>query len=111
MPLSQSPVRIQELPSEHFLHFEPPQSTSLSEPFAISSLHVASAHCPSTQLKLWQSSSCLQLSSVWQRLGEQLSPQSVADSRPFFTPSPQPGAAQTPTWQTPEAQSFGTTQI
>jgi hypothetical protein len=61
------------------------------------------------QTKLWQSSLCTQLSSAGQRLGEQLSPQSVADSRPLRTPSSQLGAAQLLAWQTPELQSLGTT--
>ena len=44
MPLWQSVAALHARPSTHLPHFDPPQSTSLSTPFATWSAHVGATH-------------------------------------------------------------------
>jgi hypothetical protein len=72
----------------------PPQSTSVSAPLTMPSMHVATAHLPPMQSRLSQSSPCLQLLPVPQR-GHIPPPQSTSVSFPSGTPFTQLGWVQT----------------
>ena len=82
----------------------PPQSTSVSSPFATESLQLGAAHVCAVQTPLVQSGPTAQPIPTSQ--GEQAGPpQSRLVSEPFFTPSLQVGARQVVA-QTPSLQSL-----
>jgi hypothetical protein len=87
---------------------EPPQSTSVSVLFFTMSAQFAAAHTPFTQTPFTQSAATPHAwpSGHFLFAGEPAHepPQSTAVSLPFFTPSPQVGAAQAPAVQTPLRQ-------
>jgi len=109
-PLEQSLPTSQVTPTAHGPH-EPPQSVPVSLPFLIVSLHVAAAHVlvvtlvvvfvallkmlvvVVTQLLLQQSPESTHVASA-PHFGQELPPQSVADSFPFLMPSEQVAATQ-----------------
>jgi hypothetical protein len=82
--LAQSLPLLQARPVAQSRH-EPPQSTSLSSPFLISSLQVAATQSFREQTWLAQSLASAQACPVSQPV--QPPPQSASDSLPFFTPS------------------------
>jgi hypothetical protein len=83
----QSVPELQVEPAGHFGHVEPPQSTAVSDPFFIESVHVAAAHVFDWQLAVVQSAPTLHCLPT-PHFG-QLPPQSTSVSLPFFAPSPQ----------------------
>jgi hypothetical protein len=78
----------------------PPQSVSLSEPLRTMSLQAAGAHLPPVHLPLSGSlQSPFSLHTPLTAQPPQLPPQSVSVSSPFFAPSPQLAATQSPSLQ------------
>ena len=103
MFVEQSVPELQLDPAGHFGHVAPPQSTAVSAPFLIESVHVAAAHVFDWQLAVVQSAPelhCLPTPHFGQ-----LPPQSASVSFPFFAPSPHDAVWQTPFEHTPVAQS------
>src|ERR1700679_4058512 len=83
--LAQSELPAQRSPPGQPGHVEPPQSTSVSVPFWIMSLHVAAMQTPFVHEKLWQSvgpAQCLPRGHCGQS-----PPQSTSVSTPFLMPS------------------------
>jgi hypothetical protein len=115
-PLAQSPPPPHFFPSAHrslvgAAAHEPPQSTSVSLPFAIMSLHdgIAQTCVAAGQTPLVQSVTTPQVFPASQA-GQALPPQSMSASLPFLMPSVQLGAWQRPPMQLALAQSAPRTQ-
>jgi hypothetical protein len=82
--LMQSPPTLQDFPTLQSAQ-APPQSTSVSEPFATPSLQVGAWHRPLRHTPLWQSPLPKQLALLAHL--PHVPPQSTSVSVPFFTPS------------------------
>lgn len=103
MFVEQSELELQPEPAGHFGHVEPPQSTAVSAPFLMLSVHVAAAQTFDWQLAVVQSVPDAQPLPT-PHLG-QPPPQSMSVSVPFFAPSPHEAVWQTPLEHTPVVQS------
>ncbi|HYY53102.1 MAG TPA: hypothetical protein VE755_09525 [Myxococcales bacterium] len=100
---AQSALVEQRAPGTHFAAHEPPQSTSLSSPSLIRSVHDA-AHEPLVQMPLMQLDAPLHPAAKPHFAG-QLPPQSTSVSSPSLSPFEQALAAQALSRQIPLAQS------
>jgi hypothetical protein len=91
--LAQSSATRHVLPSAQSAQLAPPQSVSVSVPFRLPSLQLASWHVPFKQFTpATQSAVPPQLWPAKQRALPQAAPQSTSPSSPFLTPSLQLGA-------------------
>jgi hypothetical protein len=83
-------------PSAHGMHIVPPQSTSVSVPFIVPSVHVGSGwQVPPVQMSVVQSPLPPHMSPGVQ-VGPHVPPQSTSDSVPFIIPSVHVGAGGPP---------------
>ena len=103
--LRQSPAMAQPSVSSHFCGQDPPQSTSVSEPFLTPSPQLGAWHRLPVHTPVTQSLPPAQPSPTSQASGQD-PPQSVSVSVPLRTPSLQVGAWQMLPLHTPLAQSL-----
>jgi hypothetical protein len=107
-PSTQSVATAHFFVSAHFGHVPPPQSTSVSAPFMVPSVHegAAAAHVfvPGSQTVLVQSEPVVQALEL-AHFGHVAPPQSTSVSAPSFTPSVHEGVAHLPPVHTPPVQS------
>src|SRR5215208_2033269 len=109
MPLRQSENIRHAFASAHAAQFGPPQSVSVSVPFATASLHVASRQAALTQTWLSQSLATVQPEAAPQ-VGQLLPPQSTPVSSPFSRPSEHSAVRQVPFSQIAVVQSVAAAQ-
>ena len=108
-PTAQSRLRVQAAPSGQGAHEGPPQSTSLSRPFASWSVQLAAAHAPPVQTPLSQS---VPITQRWPSAqASQPPPQSTSVSAPDTFASRQLPGAQARFTQSTLWQSSCVTQV